>query len=128
MENQIELLARMFVEKSLNNAPSNTVTLQDVEEQEPKESTPQGFQEPLSNTIIVEQKILLLVLSILQENEDYQQDRSSLGPSSSQLVEDDDEADKSYNPSDDEEDEASAQNTVPIYAFQTEMQTAFEQP
>ncbi|KAI5676129.1 hypothetical protein M9H77_07079 [Catharanthus roseus] len=40
---------------------------------------------------------------------------------------DDDEADESYNPSDDEEYEAGAQNTILIDVFQTEMQTAFEQ-
>ncbi|KAI5652431.1 hypothetical protein M9H77_29618 [Catharanthus roseus] len=49
------------------------------------------------------------------------------GASSSQPVEDDDEVGKSYNPSDDEEDEASAQNTIPMDPFQIEMQTAFVQ-
>ncbi|KAI5672246.1 hypothetical protein M9H77_12610 [Catharanthus roseus] len=33
MENHIELLARMIIEIPLSNAPSNTVTLRDVEEQ-----------------------------------------------------------------------------------------------
>ncbi|KAI5676319.1 hypothetical protein M9H77_07269 [Catharanthus roseus] len=49
------------------------------------------------------------------------------GTSFSQPVEDDDKADQSYNPSDEEEDEASAPNTIPMDAFQIEMQTAFEQ-
>ncbi|KAI5682032.1 hypothetical protein M9H77_03260 [Catharanthus roseus] len=51
---------------------------------------------------------------------------NQLGASSLLRVEDNDEADESYNPSDDEEDEASAQNTIPMDTFQTEMQTAFE--
>ncbi|KAI5649042.1 hypothetical protein M9H77_35047 [Catharanthus roseus] len=50
-----------------------------------------------------------------------------MGSTFSQLVEDDDEADESYNPSDDEEDAAGAQNTTLMDAFQTEMWTAFEQ-
>ncbi|KAI5653416.1 hypothetical protein M9H77_30603 [Catharanthus roseus] len=80
------------------------------------------------------------------ENEDYQQDRSRLLNTQllitavtlgmrrtkcgshhlKQIVQDDDyEADESYNPSDDE-DEADAQNTILMDAFQTKMQTAFE--
>ncbi|KAI5658469.1 hypothetical protein M9H77_27262 [Catharanthus roseus] len=43
-----------------------------------------------------------------------------------QPVENDDEADESYNLSDDEEDEAGAQNMVLIDAFLTEMRAAFE--
>ncbi|KAI5652884.1 hypothetical protein M9H77_30071 [Catharanthus roseus] len=50
----------------------------------------------------------------------------SLGASSSEPIEDDDEANESDNPSDDEEDEVDAQNTIPMDAFQKEMQTAFE--
>ncbi|KAI5675839.1 hypothetical protein M9H77_06789 [Catharanthus roseus] len=53
--------------------------------------------------------------------------QTGLGASSSQPVKDDDEAYESYNPLDNEEDEASAKNTVPMDAFQMEMQTAFEQ-
>ncbi|KAI5650404.1 hypothetical protein M9H77_36409 [Catharanthus roseus] len=65
MENQIEPLARMIVERPLSNIPSNTVTLRDIEEQvmtflmfmddedetvqELEECTPQEFQEPLPN-------------------------------------------------------------------------------
>ncbi|KAI5657942.1 hypothetical protein M9H77_26735 [Catharanthus roseus] len=49
------------------------------------------------------------------------------GASSLQPVEDDDEANESYNPSDDEENEVGAQNTILMDAFQIEMQTAFEQ-
>ncbi|KAI5662941.1 hypothetical protein M9H77_22264 [Catharanthus roseus] len=53
--------------------------------------------------------------------------QTGLEASSSQPVEDYDEANEFYNPSDDEEDKAGAQNTIPIDAFQTEMRTAFEQ-
>ncbi|KAI5664532.1 hypothetical protein M9H77_23856 [Catharanthus roseus] len=53
--------------------------------------------------------------------------QTGLGTSSSQPFEDNDEADESYNPLDDEEDEVDAQNTVPMNTFQTEMRTAFEQ-
>ncbi|KAI5680810.1 hypothetical protein M9H77_02037 [Catharanthus roseus] len=149
MENQIELVAKMIVERPLSNIPSNTVTLWGVEEQvmtfpmfmddkdetaqELEESTSLRSQEPLLITTVVEEKFLLLVMSILQENEDYQQDSSkkttqtSLGTSSSQPVEDDDEADESYNPSNDEEHEADAQNKVSMDSFQTEMRTAFKQ-
>ncbi|KAI5671476.1 hypothetical protein M9H77_11840 [Catharanthus roseus] len=42
-------------------------------------------------------------------------------------LEDNNEADESYNPSDDEEDEADAENPIPMDAFQTEMRIAFEQ-
>ncbi|KAI5653305.1 hypothetical protein M9H77_30492 [Catharanthus roseus] len=49
--------------------------------------------------------------------------RSGIGASSSQLVEDDDEA----KASDDEEDKVGTQNTIPMDAFQIEMRTAFEQ-
>ncbi|KAI5662012.1 hypothetical protein M9H77_21335 [Catharanthus roseus] len=42
-------------------------------------------------------------------------------------LEDDDEADESYDPSDDEDDEADARIIIPTDAFQTKMQTAFEQ-
>ncbi|KAI5677231.1 hypothetical protein M9H77_08181 [Catharanthus roseus] len=50
-----------------------------------------------------------------------------IGSSSSQPVEDDNEADESYDPLDDEDDEADAQITIPMDAFQIEMRTAFEQ-
>ncbi|KAI5650147.1 hypothetical protein M9H77_36152 [Catharanthus roseus] len=53
--------------------------------------------------------------------------QTGLGASFSQPVEDDDEADESYNPLDDKEDEAGAQNTIPMDVFQTEMRTAVEQ-
>ncbi|KAI5681095.1 hypothetical protein M9H77_02322 [Catharanthus roseus] len=49
-----------------------------------------------------------------------------MGVSFSQLVEDDDEVDESYNLLDDEEDEAGAQNIILMDAFQTEMRTALE--
>ncbi|KAI5650042.1 hypothetical protein M9H77_36047 [Catharanthus roseus] len=71
IENQIEQLARMIIEKPPSNAPSNMTTLRDVEEQvltfpmfmddkdgtayELEESTPQRFQEPLLNTSVVEE-------------------------------------------------------------------------
>ncbi|KAI5653699.1 hypothetical protein M9H77_30886 [Catharanthus roseus] len=71
MENQIELLARMVIEKPPSNASSNTVTLRNIEEQvmtfpmsmddddetaqESEEFASQGFQEPLSNTREVEE-------------------------------------------------------------------------
>ncbi|KAI5657922.1 hypothetical protein M9H77_26715 [Catharanthus roseus] len=49
------------------------------------------------------------------------------GVSSLAQVENDDEADESYNPSDEEKDEAGAQNMIPIDACQIEIQTTFEQ-
>ncbi|KAI5653470.1 hypothetical protein M9H77_30657 [Catharanthus roseus] len=52
--------------------------------------------------------------------------QTGLGSSSSQPVEDDDEADKSYNLSNEKKDEAGAQNMIPMDAFQIELQTAFE--
>ncbi|KAI5676950.1 hypothetical protein M9H77_07900 [Catharanthus roseus] len=71
MENQIELLAKIIVERPLSNIPSNMVTLHNVEEQvmkfpmfmddedetaqEPEESTFSRFQEPLPNTGVVEE-------------------------------------------------------------------------
>ncbi|KAI5653209.1 hypothetical protein M9H77_30396 [Catharanthus roseus] len=45
----------------------------------------------------------------------------------SPAIEDDDEADESYNPLNDEDDEANAQTTILRDAFPTEMQTTFEQ-
>ncbi|KAI5676127.1 hypothetical protein M9H77_07077 [Catharanthus roseus] len=72
MKNQIEVVARIFVEKQLSNIPINTITLWDVEEQlmtfpifmddedetaqELEESTSPRFQEPLLNTSVVEKK------------------------------------------------------------------------
>ncbi|KAI5676241.1 hypothetical protein M9H77_07191 [Catharanthus roseus] len=53
--------------------------------------------------------------------------QTDIRTSSLQPVEDDNEANESYNPSDDEEDKAGAQNTILMDAFQIEMQTAFEQ-
>ncbi|KAI5664431.1 hypothetical protein M9H77_23754 [Catharanthus roseus] len=53
--------------------------------------------------------------------------QTGLGKSSSQPVEDDEEANESYNLSNDEDDEAGAQTTIPIDAFQTEMWISFEQ-
>ncbi|KAI5668913.1 hypothetical protein M9H77_18766 [Catharanthus roseus] len=53
--------------------------------------------------------------------------QTGLGASFSQPAEDDDEADESYNPLDDEEDETGAQNRVLMDAFQTDMRIAFEQ-
>ncbi|KAI5664398.1 hypothetical protein M9H77_23721 [Catharanthus roseus] len=71
MEIQIELLAKMIIEKLPGNAPNNTITLHDVEEQvmkfpmfmddenetaqEQEESTPQRFQEPLPNTSVLKE-------------------------------------------------------------------------
>ncbi|KAI5657991.1 hypothetical protein M9H77_26784 [Catharanthus roseus] len=70
MENQIELLSRMIIEKLLSNIPSNTITLRDVEgqvmmfpmfmddedetTQEAEESTFPRSQEPLLITTVVE--------------------------------------------------------------------------
>ncbi|KAI5676629.1 hypothetical protein M9H77_07579 [Catharanthus roseus] len=98
--------------------------------------------------IILERDHLAFILRILNngnavtENDDYQPGRNKLqdcsagsfrpikkttqhgiGASSSQPSEDDDEAESSY----DEEDEIDTQNTIPMDAFQIEMQTAFEQ-
>ncbi|KAI5681222.1 hypothetical protein M9H77_02449 [Catharanthus roseus] len=56
-----------------------------------------------------------------RENNDYQPGRNKIRASSSQQVEDDNEA----KASDYEEDEAGAQNTISVDAFQTQMQTAF---
>ncbi|KAI5675964.1 hypothetical protein M9H77_06914 [Catharanthus roseus] len=42
-------------------------------------------------------------------------------------VKDNDEGGESYNPSDDEKDEADTQNTIPMDAFQIDMRAAFEQ-
>ncbi|KAI5676263.1 hypothetical protein M9H77_07213 [Catharanthus roseus] len=53
--------------------------------------------------------------------------QTGLGVSSSQQVEEDDEVNESYNPSDDEGDETGAHNAIPLDAFQIEMWTAFEQ-
>ncbi|KAI5676995.1 hypothetical protein M9H77_07945 [Catharanthus roseus] len=52
--------------------------------------------------------------------------QTGLGVSSSQLVENDAEADESYNPLDDNEDEAGAHNTVLIDIFQAKIRTSFE--
>ncbi|KAI5683144.1 hypothetical protein M9H77_04372 [Catharanthus roseus] len=62
-------------------------------------------------------RVFLLSLWVPPSKEDRMRDRNS----------DDDGPNESYNPSDDEEDEAGSQNTIPMDAFQTELRTTFEQ-
>ncbi|KAI5658372.1 hypothetical protein M9H77_27165 [Catharanthus roseus] len=79
------------------------------------------------NTLLNSQLLITTITHGTKRTKCGSHHSKKIGCGISQPVQDDDEADDSYNPSNDEEDEAGAHNTISMDAFQTKMCTGFEQ-